>query len=138
MAPDQVFVYGTLRNGSDHPMARRLADEGEPRGEAFWRGRLYSLGAYPAAVRDAGHLEVTGDLYRLDPQGALLAALDAYEGLDPGRPDWYVREPHPVRRADGTSTTAWLYRYTGPVRRDAWIPTGDWLAWAATRPLPPE
>lgn len=126
---DLVFVYGTLRRGADHPMAERLARESEHVGGATWRGRLYSLGPYPAAVRQAGHFVVTGDVFRLPPDSDLLAALDAYEDLGPTVPpsDRYVREVDHVMLDDGQRVRCWIYRYLGPVAPRAWIPSGDWL-----------
>ena len=40
-----VFVYGTLKRGQDHAMARRLAAEGSYCGKASLAGRLIDLGA---------------------------------------------------------------------------------------------
>lgn len=139
-ACDRVFVYGTLRAGSGHPMAERLRKEGTHLGPTTWRGRLYSLGPYPAAVRHAGHLLVQGDLYQIDPESDLLAALDAYEGYDPGAPraDWYVREVDQVVHPEQGPIAAWVYRYTGPVSPRTWISHGDWLTWCATQPPPAE
>ncbi|MEC4749948.1 gamma-glutamylcyclotransferase [Methylomicrobium sp. Wu6] len=52
-----LFVYGTLRRGSDHPIARHLADNAEWLGFGEFHGLLFDIGAYPGAVpsRDPAH-----------------------------------------------------------------------------------
>jgi len=122
---EHIFVYGTLRRGADHPMGAQLETGATYLGPARWRGRLYSLGPYPAAVRDAGHTWVLGDLYRLDDP-ALLSRLDEYEVLGPDDREGYHRIMDNVHTDDGPRR-AWLYTYTGRVRRRDWIPDGDWL-----------
>lgn len=122
----KVFVYGTLRRGADHPLAQRLALGRDYLGPAWWRGLLFDLGPYPAAVRHAGHFEVAGDLYGLSDDD-LLEALDVYEELGTDAPGRFLRERDEVRCADGSRCTAWVYRYTGPVDARARIQGGDWL-----------
>lgn len=118
MMPDLIFVYGTLKRGYDHLMARRLADEADWIGPATCRGSLYLLGAYPGLVLspDEGGF-VHGDLYALRGDANLLAALDDYEGCGTSDP-----EPHPYLRATidvmmpgGPVTQAWTYVYRRPI-----------------------
>lgn len=112
--PNLLFVYGTLRRGFDHPMARRLAHGAAYRGEASCAGRLYRVAHYPGLVlADDPAARVHGDLYALAGDPALLAALDAYEGCSAGDPP-----PHPYARqrvkvicAGGARCTAWTYVY---------------------------
>ena len=61
-----LFVYGTLRRTSNHPMAAYLARNGRFVGRAKTPGQLYDLGPYPGmlpAVLDSDW--VHGDLFAL-------------------------------------------------------------------------
>lgn len=137
---EHVFVYGTLRRGHDHPMAAMLAARATHLGRGVWRGRLYDLGPYPAAVRTAGGTDVdhvVGDVYKLDSDPALLAALDDYEGHDVEAPraEWYQRSVEPVMLDDGRRLHAHVYRYTGPVDPTKRIPGGDYVKHQAARAM---
>lgn len=80
--PDHLFVYGTLRRGLGHPMARWLLAHAAYVGPATVTGQLYDLGPYPGAVLARGG-RVVGEVYRLRHGSPVLAALDAYEGCGP-------------------------------------------------------
>lgn len=91
-------------------------------GPASVRGALCTLGAYPA-FDPAGRGLVHGELYRvLDAR--VIAALDAYEEFDPGRPDasLFVRARVPLA---SRRETAWVYLYNG-TKRGAAVPSGRW------------
>jgi len=122
-----LFVYGTLRRGTGHPMAKRLARESEWLGPASVAGALYRVDDYPAFVPGGG--VVAGDLVRLiDPDTAFIW-LDAYEGCAPSD-----APPHEYRRVRVSligagfkaQTYVWNCSLDGLVR----IASGDWL----TRP----
>ena len=121
--PTHIFVYGTLRAGHDHPMARRLAAKARLVGEGRARGRLYDCGWYPAALFDETEKrQIVGDVFALRPGGRLLAELDAYEAGDPN----YARVPLEVTLASGGTVLAWAY---GVMRapNTKLIPGGDFL-----------
>lgn len=122
-----VFVYGTLRSGSRHPMARLLRRHARQLGQGTVTGRLYRLGHYPGAipVTDPRH-RVKGDLYRLKTGARwLVARLDAYEGTEYTRTRIrVVGERHRVM--------AWIYVLRRQPDPRNLIVGGDWLA-----PQPP-
>ena len=122
--PEHIFVYGTLRSESDHPMARRLCAQARLVGKGFVSGRLYDCGWYPAAVFDESEKrQIAGDVFALKPGNKLLADLDAYEAGDPN----YARAALPVRLLDGRTLMAWAYGVTkAPNAR--LIPSGDFVA----------
>jgi len=96
MAPELLFVYGTLMRCSDRPLARRLRQQARFAGHATVQGRLYRLGSYPGAVA-SGHPadRVHGEVFDITAAPpALLAALDHYEGCaaDQPRPHPYVKQ----------------------------------------------
>jgi len=122
--PSHIFVYGTLRSESDHPMARRLSSQARHVGKGSVPGRLYDLGWYPAAMFDEGEKRlIIGDVFALKPGGRLLAELDAYEAGDPN----YARTPLEVKLAGGGTVTAWGYGVSEapPARL---IHSGDFIA----------
>jgi gamma-glutamylcyclotransferase (GGCT)/AIG2-like uncharacterized protein YtfP len=122
--PSHIFVYGTLRSESDHPMARRLRTKGRFVGKGSVPGRLYDLGWYPAAMFDGGEKrKIVGDVFAVKPGSRLLAELDAYEASDPN----YARVPLEVKLANGGTVTAWAYGVTeAPKARQ--ITSGDFIA----------
>ena len=129
-----VFVYGTLRPGRRNwRVAAPLCATHEP---ATLPGYgLYAL-AYPviAPITDGG---TRGDLLHLRPDRADGAAtaldrLDAFEGVDPVRPErsYYERVLTEVVTDDGLRHAAWVYlpgldlgAGIGPDRR---VPGDDW------------
>lgn len=122
--PTHIFVYGTLRAASDHPMARRLCAQARLVGEGSVPGRLYDCGWYPAAMFDPGERRrIVGDVFALKPGGRLLAELDEYESGDPN----YERVPLEVTLRDGRKVRAWAYGVARPPSARL-IPSGDFIA----------
>ena len=125
---DYLFVYGTLRARSGHPMARWLAAQARRIGAATVSGALYDLGSYPGLVPDEA-ADVHGDVFELAEPHRLLPRLDAYEGFDPEalEASLFRREPRPVRLDDARRLTAWVYLYNRPIRGARPIPSGDYF-----------
>ncbi len=123
----RIFVYGSLRPGSGHPMAAWLAAHAVAEGRAQVAGRLYRVSWYPALViagATAGE-RVQGELFRL-PAPALLAELDAYEEVRGQPDDEYRRERVTVWR-DGRPAEAWAWVWQREVGGLLRVPGGDWL-----------
>jgi len=115
--PKHIFVYGTLMRASRSPYARLLETRARFVGEASVRGRLYNLGRFPGAVFDeAARTRVFGEVFRLNG-GAVLAALDAYEGCAGvgTKPDQFYRTVIEVRLHRGGPLAVWVYPYAGKV-----------------------
>jgi gamma-glutamylcyclotransferase (GGCT)/AIG2-like uncharacterized protein YtfP len=126
-----LFVYGSLMSSAGHPMGERLRREAQMIGEATIQGRLYKISWYPGLVASHEPGErVHGEVYALEDPGRALAWLDAYEGLEPGNPDFgeYQRLERPARLASGEEITAWAYLYRGDVAGLCAIPSGRWVA----------
>ncbi|MBV9769168.1 MAG: gamma-glutamylcyclotransferase [Bryobacterales bacterium] len=113
-----LFVYGTLRRGSNNQFARMLADRAEFVGNVRLQGKLLSLGQHPGAIRSNEPNDwVQGEIHRLeDPQ--LLALLDDYEGPE------FERALAPVQTNEGT-IACWIYWYVG-VETGLLIASGEW------------
>lgn len=125
-----LFVYGTLRRASPHPMARFLEQKACWLGPASAPGRLYDLGPFPGmteAQSDQGRVQ--GDVYELPGTGQTLAELDRYEGCACAEEELgpFTRRAVPVRLASGEELTAWVYFYGGPVWEGQRIASGDWI-----------
>ena len=125
--PPLLFVYGTLRRGSDHANAARLARESEWLGTATLIGTLYRVSWHPALVLEGSDI-VTGDLLRLTDPTASLPWLDAFEscGPDDPPPHDYRREMAEVTTADGP-VSAMVYVWNLPLTGLERIASGDWL-----------
>ena len=110
-----IVLYGTLRRGYKAHARLKLRSGLNYIGKCALRGTLYDLGEYPGFVPGQGTAE--GELYRVkDP--ALLARLDAFEGVDARNPERsrYLREVIGVARAafgHAVRVPAWIYVFNG-------------------------
>ena len=110
-----LFVYGTLMADFDSAMARFLKDRAQFLGEGKVRGGLIDLGQYPGLVPGLPAPNgVRGHIFAMEDPGFLLDTLDAYEGIDPFRPQEseYRRELLEVEREEG-ARLCWAYVYQG-------------------------
>jgi gamma-glutamylcyclotransferase (GGCT)/AIG2-like uncharacterized protein YtfP len=81
-------------------------------GEATIGGRIYDLGAYPAAAPSADPGDrVFGEVYALPPHPALLGYLDRYEGCaeDAPAPRLYRRAQAQALLRIGGALRVWVY-----------------------------
>jgi gamma-glutamylcyclotransferase (GGCT)/AIG2-like uncharacterized protein YtfP len=133
--PDHLFVYGTLRAESGHPMARRLRVGAKLLGRGSAPGALYDFGDYPGALFAAdARYRVIGDVFKLGPNPRLLADLDKYEGVVPGEDEEPARTDGlferilvAIRLDKGDSIQAWTYALKRAPRARL-IGTGDFIA----------
>lgn len=122
-----LFVYGTLRRGSSHPLAQRLAETAEYAGEARAPGALYWAGDdYPGLLPTQDESYTKGDLYLL-PDPALLDVLDTYEGAT------YERRRMPVESFTMGPAAAWVYVFLAQANPNQRIESGDYLQALAER-----
>lgn len=129
-----LFVYGTLRAGSGHPMAARLVAAATSVARASVRGQLLEVGRYPALVL-GGETEVVGDCLRLDPEreAKTLDVLDGYEGVG-DEPPLFRRVEAEVQDAEGRRRTAWIYVWARDTEGLRAVEGGDWLARGRSSP----
>ena len=118
--PDALFVYGSLRSECDNPYARLLRETAESLGRATVRGSIFRIGEYPGYRTEPDGV-VHGELW-LPDSVATLAAMDEYEGPE------YSRVVVSLSSSESLHSSAWIYLYTGSVRVDRRIPSGDFLA----------
>ncbi len=124
-----LFVYGTLRRVSPHPMARFLAERARFIGEATVAGRLYDLGHYPGMLEaDAAADLVMGDVYELSDGVQTMEELDRYEMVESPLPSFFERGEATVMLRDGTNVTANVYWFRGAVTESQRIVSGDYAA----------
>jgi gamma-glutamylcyclotransferase (GGCT)/AIG2-like uncharacterized protein YtfP len=82
--PDHLFVYGTLRAESSHPMAHRLRVGAKHIGRGSTPGRLFDFGSWPGAFfAPEPKYRVIGSVFALGAGPRLLIDLDKYEGVAP-------------------------------------------------------
>jgi gamma-glutamylcyclotransferase (GGCT)/AIG2-like uncharacterized protein YtfP len=123
-----LFVDGTLRRRSRHPMARRLAGAARHIGAATIAGRLYDLGRFPGLKAPRTSADwVQGDVYDLGENAELtLRAMDAYENAESPPPTPYDRQLTPARLIGGQPLNAWVYWYRGEVIESNLIASGSY------------
>jgi gamma-glutamylcyclotransferase (GGCT)/AIG2-like uncharacterized protein YtfP len=135
--PKHLFVYGTLRAESSHPMAHRLRVAARHIGRGSTPGRLYDFGHWPGAFFAAEQkYRVVGNVFVLGQGQRLLVDLDKYEGVTPARGEereWpeaeglFHRIPVEVTLDSGGSVQAWAYGLR-EMPRARLIGTGDFIA----------
>ncbi len=130
-----LFVYGTLRASSLHPMARRLAPQAKLIGTGTTRGTLYDLGTYPGAMFGPEHASaVVGDVFALNANDRFLGELDAYEGTAETEDGaMYEKVAVEVRLHGGRTVLAMTYALRRPPPRPKPIRAGDWMAHLRSR-----
>ncbi len=137
MNADYLFVYGTLRKNGGAALQPYLARHCSFTGQAFFQGRLFSLGAYPGLVAsNCPEDRVVGELYQLpdatqaDLLNDILACLDAYEecSADDPEPHEYSRVMASVSMEDNTKVNAWVYLYNRDCSGLTQITSGDFLS----------
>jgi gamma-glutamylcyclotransferase (GGCT)/AIG2-like uncharacterized protein YtfP len=126
--PDHLFVYGTLRSGSAHPMAHRLRVGARLVGRGSTPGLLYDFGDHPGAMFDPNaRYRVIGDVFELRAGPRLLADLDRYEGFTGADDDMFRRLAVEVVLDKGGKVDAWTYGLREAPRARL-IGTGDFIA----------
>jgi len=90
-----LFVYGTLRHASGHPMSRALAHNARRLGPGAIRGRRRHLGPYPVVVHDENAGWISGDVFEIVGGRHVWRVLDIYEGCEDATPE-YQRRRIPV------------------------------------------
>ena len=125
-----LFVYGTLRPGSSHPLATRLQRQARLIGRANACGTLYDLGGCPGALFQAGTKgRILGELFALGNASRLLELLDAYERVSDTAPD-YARLLIEVSLERGGRLDAWAYGLRAAPSRARRIGRGDFIVHA--------
>lgn len=131
--PEYLFVYGTLLRDVSHPKSDILEKYARNQGRRIFRGRLYDVGSYPAAIASNNKNDkIFGDLYELLRPQAALKKLDAYEGYFPenNTASFYIRTKETVYHTDGKhGIKSWIYLYNKSIEGLRPISSGDYLAY---------
>lgn len=105
-----LFIYGTLLQAGNE-FADYLRAHSTIISEAKFKGRLYDLGSYPAAVYDKeANSYVHGTIVKMDRVDEVLKHLDYYEGIGQASCE-YERVLIEVEcdGSDDSSTECWVY-----------------------------
>lgn len=134
---DHLFVYGTLRAESAHPMAHRLRVGATHVGRGSTPGRLFDFGSWPGAFfAPEPKYRVIGNVFALRAGPRLLADLDKYEGVAPAQGEerefpeamgLFHRITVNVALDEGGSVEAFAYALK-EMPRARLIGTGDFIA----------
>ncbi len=129
----QLFVYGSLRRGFEHPAYEYIGHYFHFVGHARVKGLVYDLGEYPAALPTEENKYIIGEVYAIknpDEFSYAIAQLDDYEGVNQEDGfSLYRREMVRVFLEDGAVTDAWIYWYNSIVEGAPLVESGDVLAY---------
>ena len=122
-----LFVYGSLRSASQHPLAHKLVTQARLIGVGSTSGILYDLGRYPAAMLGPEHKgRVIGEVFELPRDGRLLRELDFYEGTaEPSSP--LARVDIEVLLDEGSALKVQAFALSAPPPIRRVIESGDWI-----------
>jgi gamma-glutamylcyclotransferase (GGCT)/AIG2-like uncharacterized protein YtfP len=124
---DYLFVYGTLRRRSGHPMAKYLAQRARFVSVATVVGLLYDLGRFPGMVEaPLTPSHVVGDVYQLGATEETLAELDRYENIESPLPSYFERGLAEAVLSDGRKMQVMVYWYRGAVDEKLRVTSGNY------------
>ena len=128
-----LFVYGSLRSESPHPLAVKLRSQGRLIGKGSACGVLYDLGRYPAAMFGSEHKSrVIGEIFELPRDGRLLRELDYFEGTEePASPLSRIEIDVLIEEGSSLRLETYSLGTPPPIRRV--IESGDWIAHSLNR-----
>jgi gamma-glutamylcyclotransferase (GGCT)/AIG2-like uncharacterized protein YtfP len=134
-----LFVYGTLRSESPHPMARRLRSGAKLLGKGSAPGALYDLGYYPGATfASETKTRVSGEVFIIHPASPLKTALDIYEGSETeAAGSMYGPVEVEVELDRGGRRLAIVYALKRIPRFAKPVESGDWIAHSRMRAARP-
>ena len=128
--PVYLFVYGTLRRGSEAPVLKLIKDAVEWIGFAQVKGKLYDIGDYPGAtpLEDSASV-IVGEVMLLKNAEEVFVVLDEYEAHDPENAGGseFCRMIEEVMLKDGAVVKAWIYWYNFEVDGMKQIADGDYV-----------
>jgi len=124
----KLFVYGSLRSAFKSQAYEYIMRFFSFDGNAKVRGKLFDLGAYPAAV-PANDSFIIGELYTIKSESEFswaMGQIDDYEGVtaEQGEIQLYRRELVEVFMENAT-VSAWIYWYNGSIEGKPCIESGD-------------
>lgn len=125
-----LFVYGTLLADLNSGPGQILANQATFVGEAWIRGKLYDLGAYPGLVYNPQSTEmVKGHIFRLKMPDKTLPILDQYEGYDEkfAEQSAYFRATCPIIDQHDHIWECQVYLYQGDISTKPIIKSGDYM-----------
>lgn len=116
MAPQYLFVYGSLKKGFRNKARMELRKNSSFAGDAMLNGRLFLIEDYPGAAKSkAGNKKdiIYGELYRIRNQRHLFSILDEFEECSKRFPEptLFKREICKVNTEAGRQIMAWVYIY---------------------------
>jgi gamma-glutamylcyclotransferase (GGCT)/AIG2-like uncharacterized protein YtfP len=136
--PYYLFVYGTLWQGFDLPVNKKISENIEWLGPSEIRGRLYDIGDYPAALPSDknGKSVIKGEVLKINDPEKVLKVLDRYEGYNPKKlsNSEYYRNKEKVLLPNGKKIEAWVYWYNFPVAGKKRIRHKDYLNYLKKKP----
>ncbi len=131
-----LFAYGSLQTFSLHPMAQWLHDKAVYINKAFVYGKLFDVGAYPAAIHSDSDVtnKIFGELFHIKNYN-IWKTLDEYEDYRPYSPksSLYLRliVPSYLFHMNERVFTH-FYEYNQSTKDLTWISSGNYEKYLST------
>lgn len=123
-SPNMLFVYGLLREASNHEMSRYLCKHADYLGTGYIQGTLYLIDGYPGAVIDkSSSNKIIGDIFGFE-DSTLWKYMDNFEEVDSS--DEYQRIKVEVS-LDSNIIKCHIYAYNRPANDLPIIGSGDFI-----------
>jgi gamma-glutamylcyclotransferase (GGCT)/AIG2-like uncharacterized protein YtfP len=110
MEAHNIFVYGTLMRKFENEFAKKLHQNADLIAMGYFRGKLFDLGQYPAAVLCDSTTKIWGEVWHLTDFEKIMPVLDEYEGIYEKNPE-YSRHHIPITTESGDIYYCWVYLY---------------------------
>ena len=130
-SPEYLFVYGTLLNQSNLPIASFLGQNSKIVSEGSFPGLLYEIGTYPGAVYIPGSKQkVHGLILQISNPTDIFKRLDTYEETGPEfeQPNEFIRKLIPVQGINAKKYHCWVYLYNHSIDKKILISSGKYYS----------
>lgn len=128
-----LFVYGSLRNEFNNPMASFLNETAQYICDGQLQGFLYDIQTYPGAVHDfTTESLILGQVFKMSNETVIFNVLDPYEGIED---ELFTRQICPVfveAEADKKTINCWVYLFNKPTMFLKKIENGNYIQYDET------
>lgn len=120
-----LFVYGTLKNESNHEMAKYLRANANYVGAGRINAKLYLVSWYPAIKLTGNNNDyVHGDLFEVEDTH-VWSKIDIFEDCQENNPNsLYSKRCVSCELNNGETKNAWVYEYNPSISALEEIPNG--------------
>lgn len=126
MQSDLLFVYGTLKKNSQHPIAIAFHNKSTFIGTTQLSGCLYRVAWYPAAIFNSNELTsvIHGDIFQINDL-SIWNVLNEFEGVNEASPQYKKRLIEIIYNEKPLNV--WVYEYIQDIKGLEVISSGNFI-----------